>query len=167
MASSLRRQLSALRQDQGHIQPHHHKGESLLFTEEEAKNIDYETALNLGTNGLMELCKHDNTLSVFLEGLFSPSSVETDRMMLDKAENKKLDEEIDILLVKLSRFALLKATVKVLEYLIRRYLIHIFNLDSLMLFALPFHQTQLFVNILKVLFSFSNYFPSFHISNTN
>ena len=154
MASSLRRQLANLRKEQGHVQPHHHKGDSLLFTEEEAKNIDYETALNLGTNGLMELCKHDNTLSVFLETLLSPASVEQDRMMLDKNENKKLDTQIDQLLVKLSRFALLKATVKVLEYLVRRYLVHVFNLDSLILFALPFHQTQLFVKILKV-FDFS------------
>lgn len=150
--SELAQQLAVLQGRAGHVQPHKHKTASLLFSPDDAKKVDYETVLNLGINGVMELANHDASFSSFLEadGLFASTSASRDRMMLGKEENRALDREIETFLMKLGKYGMVKAAVKALEYLVRRYLVHALNVDALLAFALPFHQTELFVKIVQV-----------------
>ena len=150
--SQLAQQLAALQQRPGHVQPHKHKSASLLFSSEDAKKVDYETSLNLAVNGVMELVNHEPSFSTFLDGngLFGPTSASRDRLMQGKEENRSIDREIELFLMKLGKFGMLKAAVKALEYLVRRYLVHALNVDQLMAFALPYHQTELFVKIVHV-----------------
>jgi U3 small nucleolar RNA-associated protein 10 len=150
--SSLAAQLSSLQARQGHVLPHRHKAASLLFSPEDAKKVDYETALNLGVNGVVELASHEPTFSRYLDGdgLFAATSASRDRMMLGKEENRRLDRDIETFLLQLGKYGMLKAAAKALEYLVRRYLIHALNVDQLIAFALPFHQTELFVKIIQV-----------------
>lgn len=69
---------------------------------------------------------------------------------MDKEANKKLDQQIESYLRLLSGFYLNPAATKTLEYLIRRYKIHVHNVDAAVTCALPYHSTPEFVKLVQL-----------------
>jgi len=68
-----------------------------------------------------------------------------------KEENEKLDASINAFLSQLSPYFLLKPSGKVLEYLIRRFRIQDFNVESILKCILPYHETKSFVKMISIL----------------
>ena len=66
---------------------------------------------------------------------------------MDREANAKLDQQIEGYLRLLSGYYLNPAATKTLEYLIRRYKIHVHNVDAAVTCALPYHSTPEFVKI--------------------
>lgn len=64
---------------------------------------------------------------------------------------EKLDSSIAHFLRILSPYFLLGASHKVLEFLLRRYKIHVYNVDAVLECVLPFHETHLFARMLPLL----------------
>ncbi|KAI8390372.1 hypothetical protein BD560DRAFT_362243 [Blakeslea trispora] len=124
---------------------------SFLFSAREAADQDLETIYSIAYNGIMELVILDEKFSVFEKTLFSESMKSVDRVLQSKEENEKLDASINSFLSQLSPYFLLKPSGKVLEYLIRRFRIQDFNIESIIKCILPYHETKSFVKMVSIL----------------
>ena len=152
MSSSLRQQLQQqigdnnalasklLRKDQP----------SIMFEAREASDMDISTVYALGLNGLRSLVAIDQRFASYQESLFSQTARHYDRAFKTAEENVQLDKEIDSFLVCLQPYVLLKASVKCLEWLVRRFYIQDFNVDSLLCCLLPYTDNKLFARVVGV-----------------
>ncbi|XP_069340669.1 HEAT repeat-containing protein 1 [Eulemur rufifrons] len=124
---------------------------SLLFDPKEAATIDRDTAFAIGCTGLEELLGIDPSFEQFEAPLFSQLAKTLERSVQTKEVNKQLDENISLFLIHLSPYFLLKPAQKCLEWLIRRFHIHLYNQDSLIACVLPYHETRIFVRVIQLL----------------
>ncbi|XP_057765983.1 uncharacterized protein At3g06530-like [Salvia miltiorrhiza] len=83
--------------------------------------------------------------------LFSFQSKELDRELVGQEENKRINASLGSYLRLLSGYLELHSALKTLEYLIRRYKIHVYNAEDLILCALPYHDTHVFVQIIRLI----------------
>ncbi|KAL9551329.1 hypothetical protein MBANPS3_004308 [Mucor bainieri] len=124
---------------------------SFLFSAREAADQDLETIYSIAYNGIMELVILDEKFSAFEKTLFSEGMKSVDRVLQTKEENEKLDTSINAFLSQLSPYFLLKPSGKVLEYLIRRFRIQDFNVESIIKCIMPYHETKSFVKMISIL----------------
>ena len=123
---------------------------SLLFTTQEAANLDIDSIHALGVNGLEELITLQPAFSEFTESLFAESCKHFERSIEVQSVVKELDNLIAKFLRLLSPYFLLHPSHKCLEWLIRAFRIHECNIDVILECILPYYETNLL----------SNYFPS-------
>ncbi|XP_055746724.1 HEAT repeat-containing protein 1 isoform X1 [Salvelinus fontinalis] len=123
---------------------------SLLFDPKDASSMDRSTFFALGCTGLEELLGIEPAFSEFQETLFSQASVGMERSVQSKEVNKKLDEGISLFLTRLSPYFLLKPAQKCIEWLVHRFHIHLYNVDTLLACALPYHETKVFVRVIQL-----------------
>eukprot|EP00898_Chlorokybus_atmophyticus_P004657 jgi/Chlat1/5192/Chrsp33S05163 len=124
---------------------------SLLYDPKEAADIDITTIYHIGCSGLDELCEMDPRFEVFRSTLFSAAGKELDRQMEVKEVNEQLDKSLHAFLRLLSNYFLLSPAHKTLEFLIRRYSIYQYNVDSIVSSFLPYHQTAIFVRLMQLM----------------
>lgn len=152
--SSLAKQLKQLQIPQNLVGPatkkQSHKA-SLLFEGREAADIDNEKIFSLASNGLEELKAIEPAFGVFQETLFSELSKKMERSLQTKEVNERLNKQISEFLRYLSPYFLLKPAHKALEWLIRKYRVHISNEDELVFCILPYHETNIFVRVVQLL----------------
>ncbi|KAH7283024.1 hypothetical protein KP509_35G057300 [Ceratopteris richardii] len=123
---------------------------SILFDSREAADVDTVTLHSLALSGLEELVGANPIFAHFKKTLFSIESCHMDRELQSQEFNDSLNESIHNFLYMVSDFAILGAAHQTLEYLIRRFKIHIYNADDLIKFMLPYHETSLFVRIVQL-----------------
>lgn len=147
MASQLARQLASLqtetRRGRGRA--------SLLFTPAEADALDTHAVFAIGANGLAELAAADARFAAFEGDVFSAAWRDTDREQQDRAANDAIDGRLGAFLRLLSPHLLGRPAHKTLEYLVRRFKVHVYNVDALLAAALPFHDTALFGRLVQLL----------------
>uniref|UniRef100_A0A8C4TAF2 HEAT repeat-containing protein 1 n=1 Tax=Erpetoichthys calabaricus TaxID=27687 RepID=A0A8C4TAF2_ERPCA len=124
---------------------------SLLFYPKQAASIDRDTFYAIGCTGLEELIGIENAFEQFEETLFSQASKSLERSVQSREVNKQLDEQISLFLTLMSPYFMLKPAHKCLEWLIHRFHIHLYNQDSLIACALPYHETKVFVRVIQLL----------------
>ncbi|KAK9142873.1 hypothetical protein Syun_012273 [Stephania yunnanensis] len=124
---------------------------SIIFDPKEAADIDLLTILSIAHSGLEVLVQNDNRFGGYKNSLFSDKSRDVDRELMGVEENNKINDSITSYLRLLSGYLHLPSSLKTLEYLFRRYKIHIYNIDELILSALPNHETHAFVQIIQLL----------------
>lgn len=95
--------------------------ESYLFTGREADQHDLDSIYALGTNAFLKLCSVDHRLKQFEYELFSDTARATDRTLLGREENGKLNRLIGQLLGLLGPWMLDAPTARVIEWLVRRF----------------------------------------------
>ncbi|KAN0041914.1 hypothetical protein ACTFIV_004468 [Dictyostelium citrinum] len=127
------------------------KRDSLLFGAVEAANIDLDSVLAMGQEGLSELINIDSRFKCFQLTLFSDNSKSFNRVLETKEENNKIDNEINKFLELQSNYFLLSSAHKSLEWLIRRYRINEFNIDSIISSIIPYHESNIFAKFLSIL----------------
>ncbi|KAL0708491.1 hypothetical protein Bca4012_074917 [Brassica carinata] len=93
----------------------------------------------------------DERFKHFVSDLFSHKSREIDRELLGKEENARIDASISSYLRLLSGYLQFRASLETLEYLIRRYKVHVYNVEDVVLCALPYHDTHAFVRIVQLI----------------
>ncbi|KAF0978654.1 hypothetical protein FDP41_002474 [Naegleria fowleri] len=125
--------------------------ESFLFTAEKAARLTNEDIHIIGVDGLKELMRLDARFGPFQDSLFHSSSIDRNREMETQSENEILNQEIERFLLLLSPYFLLKPSHKAIEYLVRRYKIHIYNVDAIMASILPYHETTFFSRFVQLL----------------
>ncbi|TMW64310.1 hypothetical protein Poli38472_012932 [Pythium oligandrum] len=158
MVSSLAAQLQQLREGGA---GNKRKTDTFLYDAREAAQIDDETVYNLAWNGLLELKQLDAVFEEFDPSrdavkLFSRQRIHFHRVQITKAEDAELNAALAKLLDALSGYFLLGATHKVLEFLVRRYEIHRFNVNDVMAMIISYHESKWFAKMVKIL----------HIHNT-
>ncbi|XP_010318175.2 uncharacterized protein At3g06530 isoform X1 [Solanum lycopersicum] len=124
---------------------------SILFDPKEAADIELDTILNIAQSGLEVLINIEERFKKYKSDLFSYGSRELDRELMGIEENKRINASIYSYLQLLSGYFELSASLKTLEYLIRRYKIHIYNIEELILCALPYHDTHVFVRVVQLI----------------
>jgi U3 small nucleolar RNA-associated protein 10 len=90
-------------------------------------------------------------LVIFQSTLFSNTLKHFDRFDKNVEENEKINSSIDSCLKLLSPYFLESATEKVLEWLLFRWRIHEFNINSIIIMILPYHDTMNFIRMMKIL----------------
>eukprot|EP00250_Pteridium_aquilinum_P014753 c22180_g1_i1 orf=112-6567(+) len=123
---------------------------SILFDARQAADIDTATIFSLAISGLEELATANPMFTNFKKTLFSVESRQTDRELQGEEFNISLNASIHRFMCLVADFLLLSAAHQTLEYLIRRYKIHIYNVDDLIRFTLPYHETSLFVRVVQL-----------------
>ncbi|KAF3543800.1 hypothetical protein DY000_02003729 [Brassica cretica] len=154
MSSSLASQLQAIKsivQADTELSKRPYTRPSILFAPKEAADFDIESIHELGLKGLEVLGNKDERFKNFANDLFSHKSREIDRELLSKEENAKIDASISSYLRLLSGYLQFRASLETLEYLIRRFKVHIYNVEDVVLCALPYHDTHAFVRIVQLI----------------
>ncbi|KAJ3102725.1 HEAT repeat-containing protein 1 [Phlyctochytrium planicorne] len=124
---------------------------SILFDAKTAKEMDLESIYAIGCNGLAALIELDPEFVVYEKNLFSEKYKGIDRNLLDKKDNAGLDKSIKAFLRTLSKFFLQSPSMKALEWVIRRFNIHVHNASDLMACVLPYHETTQFARVAAIL----------------
>ncbi|KAI0632952.1 hypothetical protein C8Q77DRAFT_1120632 [Trametes polyzona] len=127
------------------------QSESYLFSPKEARQHDLESLHALGVNGFLQLKSLQPAVAPFEQPLFSDAAKALDRTLQPKEQNAKLDATIAAFLPLLGPFLLDAPTGKVLEWLVRRFRIHEFNVEAIVSLFLPFHETPHFVKMVSIL----------------
>ncbi|CCG82051.1 U3 small nucleolar RNA-associated protein 10 [Taphrina deformans PYCC 5710] len=152
MATSLAQQLQGIRQTASNINFQKRKRvASLIFDASEAADQDLDQVFAIASNGYEELITHNAKLSTFSRTIFAEESRTVDRYTQTKEENKSLDKNISAFIRAVAPFFLLRSTHKCLEWLIRRFDIHVHLAQELILAFMPFHTTSIFVKLLATI----------------
>lgn len=149
MVSELARQLGQFRkQHQAALKP---IGKSVtpsfIFDSTQAKNVESAAITDLGRSAIQELGAIDPEVKNYAE-LFEK---EVSRSKLTAEENAKISEEIQRFLIVLSPHFMLSATHQCIEALVRNYQVEQFDMEALLMCALPFHETTQFVRLVQLL----------------
>ncbi|KAK4787741.1 hypothetical protein SAY86_011574 [Trapa natans] len=123
---------------------------SILFNSKEAADVDIDSIYTIALSGLEVLASTDERFDNYKSNLFSHRSTTLDRELMTPEENDRLDASINSYLRLLSGRFQLPSALKTLEYLLRRYKIHVYNTEELMLCALPYHGSHAFVRIAQL-----------------
>ena len=94
---------------------------SFLFPARQAASLSNSDIHSLGYNGFLSLLADDVRLERFDTPIFGEKAKKTDRMLLTKDENDKLDRVLTSFIRMLAPTFMLKNTGKVIEWLIRRF----------------------------------------------
>ncbi|CAA0830720.1 Uncharacterized protein SHERM_26110 [Striga hermonthica] len=124
---------------------------SVLFDAKAAADIDLDTIHGIALSGLEGLTNLEVRFGIYKNDLFSHQSKELDRELVGQDENKRIDVSISSYLRLLSGYLEFSSALKTLEYLIRRYKVHVYNAEDLILCSLPFHDTHVFVKIVQLI----------------
>ncbi|KAI0776755.1 hypothetical protein BD413DRAFT_469201 [Trametes elegans] len=127
------------------------QSESYLFSPKEARQHDLESLHALGVNGFLQLRALQPAVAPFEQQLFSDAAKALDRTLQPAEQNAKLDAAISSFLPLLGPFLLDAPTGKVLEWLVRRFRIHEFNVEAIVSLFLPYHETPHFVKMVSIL----------------
>lgn len=162
MASSLSQQLSQVRSHNA-AQLGNAKSAakvqsaSYLFPPQVASLQDFQTLQALGENGWDELSAYDTVFSKWDQAtgagevLFGESSRGLDRLMKTKEENRSLDSTIAEFFSLSGGNLLDRSTGKCIEWLVRRFRVHEYNVEMVLSAFMPYHETQEFARMLQLL----------------
>ncbi|KIX93255.1 uncharacterized protein Z520_11111 [Fonsecaea multimorphosa CBS 102226] len=125
--------------------------DSLIFDRSVAVKQDWETIYQICVEGFQELCLLDDRLYEFEHNLFSAQSKTQDREQLSKPQNEALGLVLDRCLSLLGSKVVLRPGLKAVEWLVRRFRVHVYNTDFLLATFLPYHETSVFRIILSII----------------
>ena len=149
MSSELARQLGLIR-PKDVVQVERKKAASILYTSTEAVRISRTQIREIGQNGFTELLQLEPRLQEYEEPLFGKHTAQFERGLLTAEDTGPVDAQIERFLRLISPFLERKAAHKAVEHLIRCFEANIYNVDSLLAAALPFHQTDFFGRLVGV-----------------
>jgi U3 small nucleolar RNA-associated protein 10 len=149
--SQLERQLAAARSAAGGADEVVREVPSVLLDARAAGATDLAWAFQVGENGFAELCGRDARFLPFGASLFSPEALRFDRERASKEANASIDGVLDGFLRLSAQHASHKAVQKALEWLVRRFHVHRYNVRAVLDVFLPLHETQLFARIVSIL----------------
>ena len=111
-----------------------------------------EAARGLGLAGLSALAAADARAAGYADDLFSESWSAVDREAQPAEWNAALDARVAAFLRRHCAPRLAgAAAARALEYLVRRFSVHVYSVDALMEAALPYAGTEAFARVLRVL----------------
>lgn len=124
---------------------------SILFDPKEAATKDRRAIYDIGVAGLQELTELNPAFKEFHLTLFDEATLTLERAVELPEVNKMLDTAIGKFLRLLSPYLLLRPAHMAFEWLLRRFQVHEYNRRSVMGLILPYHETKVFVEVLKTM----------------
>ncbi|KAF2816538.1 uncharacterized protein BDZ99DRAFT_407438 [Mytilinidion resinicola] len=126
-------------------------GKSLLYEPKVAASQNFNSIYQVCHEGYRELCMLDSRFVAFSQNLFSDQGKTEDRSQMTAKENAELDVVIERFLTLVGPRLALKPAQKAVEWLVRRFRIHEYNTDIVILTFLPFHAIPIFTTLLSIL----------------
>lgn len=123
---------------------------SLVYDAKTAATQDYDTIYAECVDLLHELVAVDSRFKRFHQSLFSETSILVDRNVQTAAEVQALDAATATFLALVGPYLHLQPAVGALEWLVRRFQIHLHQPEQLMVLVLPYHATPLFTRVLAI-----------------
>jgi len=125
---------------------------SFLFSAREAADYDTATIHGIGQNGLAELVQLDAAAFVpFQSDLFGEAWAGLDRETSAQSVGDLVDARVAAFARALCPYLQMRAAHKCLEWLIRRFKVHVFNIDALLELSLPHSDTLVFGRLVQLL----------------
>ncbi|XP_033173717.1 HEAT repeat-containing protein 1 homolog [Drosophila mauritiana] len=124
---------------------------SILFDPKEAATKERRSIYEIGLTGLQELTDFNPAFKEFQLTLFDEATLTLERSVELPEINKMLDAAIAKFLRLLSPYLLLRPAHMAFEWLLRRFQVHEYNRREVMALILPYHETMIFVQILKTM----------------
>lgn len=124
---------------------------SFLFNAKEARGVELGVACALGENGLAQLVQAHSPTAAAFAPLFGPRSASVQRELQTAEANADLDARLGACLRHLGPFLQQTCAHKMLEWLVRRYRVHEYCAEVLLEAALPYHGTNLFARVVRLL----------------
>ena len=148
--SILKQQLEKLKQNQkaDPILPTNSSA-TFLFDFKNANKIDKDTTFEIGYSGIIELSRLNRKFIRYIPKLFNNTSKYFQRETRLSTELKDLDLFLEELVVDLIDYFHLKASHKIIEYLIKIYNFNAYNPKYLILAFLPYHETNYFTKLVQ------------------
>ncbi|KAL1745319.1 armadillo-type protein [Schizophyllum fasciatum] len=154
MASSLAAQLAAnaslnsnLLVDRSKRKP----TQSYLFTGRDADNYDLDSVHALAVNGFRQLATLTPQLRKYEDTILSPAAKATDRTLLSAEADGRLNESLKGVIAYLGEHLLTAPAGKVIEWLVRRFRVHEFNVEDALALFLPYLESPHFTKMLSIL----------------
>lgn len=123
---------------------------SLIYNPKTAATQDYDFIFENASSALRDLIEIDARFETFSQSLFNPSSVSIDRNVQTKEQVKDLDNAVNLFLMLSSSRWHLTPTLHAVEWLVRRFQIHIHNAECLLLSTINYYQAPVFKRILNI-----------------
>ncbi|KFD69745.1 hypothetical protein M514_09662 [Trichuris suis] len=149
--TTLSRQLQRLALPETRIYKQTNKAASLLFAPEDAAGMSKDTIFAIAVVGFEELIKSDGVFEKFRATLFHQSTLDVERALLTRDQNANLDIMISELFVALTPYLLFSSAHKAIEWLVRCFRVHEYNVDAVLRCAIHYHECNIFARILKLL----------------
>jgi len=124
---------------------------SLLFDKQGAASLTREDFHKLGLNGVTKLKGLDEQFDEYEPELFHLSRLHFQRSMQLREEEDELNESLERMITRLSPYFHLNACIQVLEWLIYKYQIHLYNAEFVAVAFLPYHSTNSYGRLLSIL----------------
>ncbi|KAK5107521.1 hypothetical protein LTR62_001051 [Meristemomyces frigidus] len=155
MATALQQQLAAIAANSTHqldlkAQKARHS-KSLLFEPRDAASQTFDTIYQICIEGFEELCMLDARFGAFGRNLFSEQSKNEDRSQMTAAENTEVGKTVDSFLGLVGGRLLLKPAMKAVEWLVRRFRVQEYNMETILITFLPYHSSHIFPTLLSIL----------------
>ena len=120
---------------------------------------DPDTIYALASNALAQLSHaYPSLASTLLEEsadvnrlLFSHAAKDTDRTLLARDEGAQLSNAIKMCLAALGPYLLETATGRIIEWLVRRFRVHEFDVPAVLALFLPYHESPHFAKMISIL----------------
>lgn len=132
---------------------------SLIFDPKTAAGQDFDFIYSYCLQGFEELCELDSRFQKFQATLFSETSINTDRNVQTKDVVDSLNKNIEVFLTLVGPYWLLNPAARAVEWLVRRFHANIHNAEMILLLALPYYKSPIFVRCMNVI-SKGNDFPA-------
>ncbi|GJE92911.1 U3snoRNP10 and BP28CT domain-containing protein [Phanerochaete sordida] len=124
---------------------------SYLFTAREADHHDLESIHALAVNAFFRLRTVEPALSAYEDALFSDAAKATDRTLQNAEANARLNASLNSFLPLLGPYLLETPTGKIIEWLVRRFRVHEFNVEAVLALFLPYQESPHFAKMLSIL----------------
>ncbi|GMM33388.1 snoRNA-binding rRNA-processing protein [Saccharomycopsis crataegensis] len=124
---------------------------SLIFEPKVAATQDYSSILSHSLQALEDLEEVNSKFERFKFSLFSETAIGIDRNVQSKEQNDDLDNAIDSFLLLVAPYWNSPLSYNSVEWLVRRFYIHIHNAESLLLSILPYYRTPIFSKVLSII----------------
>ncbi|KAH9450688.1 hypothetical protein Pst134EB_018214 [Puccinia striiformis f. sp. tritici] len=125
--------------------------DSYIYSPSQAAKLTIDQVHQIGVDGFHQISLYNSVFQKFNQPLFGEASKRTDRTLLEPDEAKILTNTIEEFLIRLSPYLLTKPSAHVLEWLIRRFRIHEFDVAALVSIFLPYHDTPQFLAMLNII----------------
>ena len=126
---------------------------SIVYEPRQAQSIGVDDILDRAENGLMVLCQRNRALGEAGASLFSRQSLHrTERGTLVPEQLAALNASIARFLQELCPHILEPEALDCLEYLVRKYDVHIHNVQDVVMAVLPYHMTDTFKRVVRILY---------------
>ena len=151
MLTNLNKQLNVLKIKENENQRKIRDNErpSILFTFKEAASISEQKISTLALEGYKNFSIYNPEITKFYDVLFNPDNEIFDREKLTEIENEKLSESLKKIMIILSQNLKNSNVMKILELLIRKFEVHKYEPEQLIIYYLHYHTSPIYIKILQ------------------